>query len=626
MCFVILPFTSFAQDHTEIQLANEYLLKGEKQKALQIFQELIKKPSNQNLVHNNYLNTLLDLSLFKEAEEYLRKISKKEPGQLQYKLDLAFVYIRTGEQAKGDSYIKTLIEEFKMNPGHAKYISDYFMSRSLLDYSIQALLASRNQIGVESMYCLELATLYRFKGDKNNMTLEYLSYATQNVGNSQYIKNVLQVLLTGPEELETLEKLLYEKVQQNTEQEVFSDLLIWVNLQQKNFVGAFIQARAFDRRYQTEGERCMEVAQVALDNKEYEHASSIYRYVKNVFRTGQNSQNAQLGYLKAREASIRATYPINKDSARSLVLAYRVFIKQYDQQEVAIEAIRTVATVQAEYLQETDSAIVELKGLIANSNVPSLLKAKAKLDLADLYIVKEEPWESVLLYAQVEKSQKESPLAYEAKLKNAKLSYYQGDFQLAQEHLDILKEATTREIANDAMELSIRIKENLTIDSAGLALREFSKVELLLKQNRIDEALLILNQIQQGIASTKLSKEDCFLLNAEGTDCHLPISNYAIKDDCYWLESKISLLKNDPMRALGLLQKILTEYPMDILADDAFFAIAEIYQEHLNDKAKAMEQYQKLLEQFPGSVYVAEARKRFRELRGDFKKTDEPKM
>lgn len=65
---------------------------------------------------------------------------------------------------------------------------------------------------------------------------------------------------------------------------------------------------------------------------------------------------------------------------------------------------------------------------------------------------------------------------------------------------------------------------------------------------------------------------------------------------------------------------------MDILADDAFFTIAEIYERQLMDKNKAMEQYQNLMVQFPGSVYVAEARKRFRELRGDFKQSEEPKM
>lgn len=615
MCLVLLPFFSLAQDQTEVQLANEYLLKGEKQKALELYRELVKKSGNIPLVHNNYVNTLIDLAQYKEAEEYLKRNLKREPAQPTYQLDLGLVLIRSGEEQKGDKYFRDMIAEFKSSPGRVKMISDYFTTRSLFDYSILALLESRNEMGNPNMYCLELATLYRVKGEKEKMALEYLNYATQNVGNTQYIKNVLQALLTRPEELEILERLLYEKVQKQPEEEVYSDLLIWVTLQQKNFRGAFVQARAFDRRYKTGGDRCMEVAQVALDNKDYEIATTIYRFVKDVFRSEENFQNAQLGYLRAREARMRETFPISKDSVRTLVHAYQLFIKQNAQQPVALEATRNIAMVRAEYLQETDSAIQELIRLLANPHASVYLKSKTKLDLADLYIVKEEPWESALLYAQVEKTQKENPIAYEAKLKNAKLSYYRGDFQLAQEHLDILKEATTREIANDALELSMRIKENIALDSAGLALKEFAKVELLLKQNRTEEALAKLQQIEQGTTSSTLFR-----------DSATAFSNHAIKDDCYWLGAKINLRQNNPERALELLQKILTEYPMDILADDAFFTIAEIYERQLMDKNKAMEQYQNLMVQFPGSVYVAEARKRFRELRGDFKQSEEPKM
>lgn len=627
LCFaLLLPFSLLAQDQNEIQLANEYLLKGEKLKAVEIFRELAKKPLNVPLIHNNYVNTLIDLAEYNEAQDYLKKLLKREPEQLLYRLDVGRIMMRSGEVQKADKYFRDIIVESSLSLGRVKMISDYFMSRSLFDYSIMTLLQSRKDLDSPSMHCLELATLYRVKGEKTKMTEEYLNYATQNVGNSQYIKNVLQVLLTKPEELELLEKLLYTKVQEEPEQQVYSDLLIWVTMQQKNFYSSFVQARAFDKRYKTQGERSMEVAKVALDNNDYENATLIYKYVINNFSTGENYRDAQLGYIQAKEKKLKETYTVNKDSVASLIRSYKNFINENPKQPIALEATRNIAVMQSEYLQQTDTAIAELTKLIANPYAPHQLKSKAKLDLADIYIVKEEPWESALLYAQVEKAHKESPLAYEAKLKNAKLSYYRGDFQLAQEHLDILKQATTREIANDAMDLSMRIKENIALDSAGLALREFAKVELLLKQNKIEEAQTRLNLIQQGQGSAKeLTKEDIFLLNLDPNASYFTFTNYAIKDDCYWLEAQIKLKQNKGVEAMQLLEKILAEYPEDILADDAFFMIAEIYEKYLNEKEKAMEQYQKLLAQYPGSVFVAEARKRFRALRGDFKQ-EEPKL
>jgi tetratricopeptide (TPR) repeat protein len=227
--------------------------------------------------------------------------------------------------------------------------------------------------------------------------------------------------------------------------------------------------------------------------------------------------------------------------------------------------------------------------------------------LGDIYILKGEPWESTLLYSQVEKTQKENPVGYEAKLKNAKLSYFKGDFRLAQEHLDILKQATTREIANDALELSLRIKENIAMDSAGEALREYAEVELLLYQNKIDLALERIKNLKQGIAA----------------DSHA-ISNQTILDDTYWLEANIRMQRGEFEQAIALLDKILTDYGDDVLADDAYFLQGEIYERQIGDSAKAMEIYRDFLTRFAGSVYAAEARKRFRQLRGDFAGQVEP--
>jgi tetratricopeptide (TPR) repeat protein len=191
-------------------------------------------------------------------------------------------------------------------------------------------------------------------------------------------------------------------------------------------------------------------------------------------------------------------------------------------------------------------------------------------------------------------------VGYEAKLRNAKLSYYNGNFRLAQEHLDILKEATTREIANDAMDLSMRIKENIAFDSGGEALKQYARVELLLYQNKTDSALLRIDQLKQGVSDSGA------------------FSNRTILDDVYWLEANIRMKRGEFSESIELLQRILDEYGDDVFADDAFFLQGEIYERQLKDKSKAMEIYREFLTKYPGSVFAAEARKRFRTLRGDF--------
>lgn len=598
--FLLLALTVSGQNHADIQLANEYLVKGDKKKAMDLYKDLSRSDANVPLIHNNYLNLMIDVGAFNEAQDYLKKVVRKDPENMQYKLDVGLVYVRSGDVSKADRYFKEISNEVRSNMQLAKMMADYLAARSLSEYSIMALNESRNYLGNPYLFCLELAMLYRIQGQQDKMVQEYLSYVTQSSANIQYVKNVMQALLIKPEELESLERLLYDKVQRHPDVEVYSDLLIWVTMQQKNFYASFIQARAYDKRYKREGEKSLEVARVALDNEDYDNASRIYRYVIREYPGTSNHLLARLGLIRTREARVKETFPVNPDSVKALIDDYQKFIAEYPSNPNSLEASRNQALLYANYLDEKSESIQILNQLIKNPRATLYLRSKAKLDLGDIYLLKGEAWESTLLYSQVEKTQKENPVGYEAKLRNAKLSYYKGNFRLAQEHLDILKEATTREIANDAMDLSMRIKENIAFDSVGEALKQYAQVELLLYQNKIDSALKKISQLKKGVSDS------------------IAFSNQAILDDVYWLEADIRMKRGEFNESIELLQRILDEYADDVLADDAFFLQGEIYERQLNEKDKAMEIYRAFLTRYPGSVYAAEARKRFRTLRGDF--------
>lgn len=611
---LVISTVAFSQNQNDIQLANEYLLKGEKKKALELYRDLAKSDANISFIHNNYLNTMLDLSETEEAQTYLKRLLKRDPEHVQFRLDVGIVYVRSGDVQKADRYFKDLVNEYRSNVSKIKLMSDYLASRSLSEYSIIALNEGRDFLGNPYLFCLELAMLYRIKGQRDKMVQEYLNYVTQSSANIQYVKNVMQALLTKPDELESLEKILYDRLQKNPDVEVYSDLLIWVTMQQKNFHASFIQARAYDRRYKKLGEKCIEIAKVALDNEDFDSAIKSYTYVIREYPGGPYYLQAQLGLIRTHEAKVRNSFPVNADSVRNLINEYKGFIVQYKDNVNALEAQRNQAMLYATYLDEKEQAIELLNELIVNPRVSLQLKSKAKLDLGDIYLLKGEPWESTLLFSQVEKSLQENPVGYEAKLKNAKLSYYKGDFRLAQEHLDILKEATTREIANDAMELSMRIKENIAFDSVGEALKAYASIELLLYQNKVQEALRSIELLKQGTAEQKDT-------SAAGPST-VVFSNQTILDDVYWLEANIRLQLGEFDQSIALLQRVLNEYPDDILADDAYFLQGEIYERQLHNSEKAMEIYREFLNKFPGSVFAAEARKRFRTLRGDFATTE----
>ncbi|MBS1554823.1 MAG: tetratricopeptide repeat protein [Bacteroidetes bacterium] len=624
--FCVQP--SFAQNQQDIQIANDYYLRGDKPKALAAFQNLAKDFQNISAIHSNYLSLLLDLGQYKQAEDYVEKVIRRD-DRITYKLDLGMVYLRSGDVTKADKYLKAIIKAQSEDMYRAKSISDFLASRNLIDYSIYSLQCARTATKNPFIFFLEMANLYRLQGKRDEMVNEYLEYVTQTPGNIGYVKNLLQILLTKPEELESLERLLMDRVQGNPQSEVFIDLLIWTQLQQKNFYGAFVQARAYDKRFRKDQSKTLEIAQIALNNQDYTNADKAFSYVVKEFVNTENYLPAQLGLIKTREAKVKKSYPVNTDSVKYLIVEYMKFCNRYPSHPSAYEARLSQAMLFANYLNELDSSILRIQRLIGDVKTPATLRNQAKIDLGDIYLLKSEPWESTLLYSQVEKSQRETPLGYEAKLRNAKLSYYKGDFKLAQEHLDILKQATTREIANDAMDLSMRIKENTAFDTTGFSLRQLANIEFLIYQNQLPQATKQLLNFESNKVLMKQAEAFLYgfidvntLVETEGDYIWvtLPPSyvNNAIQDDVFWLEANLNLRQGKYDVAIGYLEKIIQQFGEDVLADDAAFMQAEIYDLRLNQKEKAKELYRTFLDKYAGSVYAAEARKRYRTLRGDF--------
>ena len=62
---------------------------------------------------------------------------------------------------------------------------------------------------------------------------------------------------------------------------------------------------------------------------------------------------------------------------------------------------------------------------------------------------------------------------------------------------------------------------------------------------------------------------------------------------------------------------LITNHNTSIWIDDALFMLADILENKLNNPEEAKKLYQQLVNDYPGSMFNAEARKRFRNIRGD---------
>lgn len=577
----------------DIELANEYFKQGEYEKAKDIFQKIAKDKNNIRLIHQNYIQCLFKLKNFDEAEKYLkRQIKSNDLTGIVYRSDYTSLLEMTGKFEEAQKEMEILIDLAARSEGTIYELQDLLYRNSKTELVIQLLKKGREIAKDENKYAILMARAYLYNGQKEPMIEEMLKYGLVE-GNQDYVKATFQDNLKTEAEVDMLEKALYSRVQKFPTEQYYTDILIWHLIQQKEFAKAFIQTRALDRRLKQDGQRVFELAQTALVNKDYKSAIQMYEYVMKENPQGQYYAYARRNALFCKEEVVKTSYPVSITDIRSLIKDYQGLFSDLGRNVKTMEALRNTAQLYAFYLNERDTAITVLETAIMIAGSDNAFRDKCKLDLGDIYVLKNEPWEATLLYSQVEKSQKEDFLGQEAKLKNAKLHYYNGEFDLSKEVLDILKKATTREIANDAMQLSLLIQDNIGLDTSEVAMKEYAKVDLLLFQNRNAEAMAALDQIFEKYKS------------------------HSLADDILWLRANTNLKINQPQKALEDLELLRKNYNVDILADDALFLEAKIYEENFQQKDKAMELYREILQKFPGSIFGAEARKRFRNLRGD---------
>ncbi|UYZ62214.1 tetratricopeptide repeat protein [Hymenobacter weizhouensis] len=586
------PTPTLAQQEGGVQLAREYVRKAEHDKAAYLFGRLSTDEQTAANVLPDYLTSLQALGRHRDAEKLVKRAQRQRPDDPSLGVTLGTVLAKAGDQPAAQKQWERVLSQLS-RPEQVLPVAAAFQQASLPDWATRTYLRGRELARTETEYAPQLIQLYTQSGQRDKLMAETLRLVQNDERQLPFVRNMLQNSLQDEKDFDALEKELLSLVQKNPELPVYSELLLWLHVQRRDFTGALVQAKALDRRGRTEGQRVLEVAEIARRNKDYESAIQGYDYVVREYRGRPLYALARQRLVQTREDQVRTTYPVNVAQLRSLLQDYQQVLQDLGRTPETAPVLRSMAALQAFQLDEKEPAIKLLQEVIDMPRAPLEVVDQAKIDLADIYLLRNEPWEATLLYSQVEKSHKDTPLGYEAKLRNARLSYFAGDFRLAKSHLDILKQATTREIANDAMQLSLLITDNTAMDTAGLALRDYAAVEQQVFQNKLPEALRGLDALLQ------------------------KYPGHALQDDAWYLKAQLQRRTGDYPGALTTLEKITANPKYDVLSDDALFLAAAILEENLHDAAKAQELYNQVLVKYPGSIYVADARKRFRKLRGD---------
>ena len=592
LLFLLINFFYLqAQDNMDEALAYQYFQQADYEKAAVLLEKLFIKTKNDNYFEL-YFTSLIKIKKYTEAENILKKLIKQYPLKSQYAIALGRVYQENGRNVEANKIFKDAINNTPKDQNKFREMANSFYRFEAYDMAISAFLQGRNLFGDDQMFTYELLSIYRFKKDMLMLIQEYINALATTPQLMPQAQAVLSTVFEDDNDYLLLQTALLKKIQKEPQTEIYTELLIWQYIQRQEYEMALRQLIAQDKRTKGDGSFLYNTINTFTANKAYTTAIKAYQYI---LTKGSDSEH----YLFAKIELINAKYELaitgkyDEQAIQLLANEYQEILNLYGKNGQGLAALRKLAYLQAYYLNNLKKAEATLEdGLNAIDVTPADI-AQIKMDLGDVYLLTKQPWEAILIYEQVAKQFENQATGNEAKYRSARLFFYQGDFEYAKSQADVLKASTTQLIANDALNLSLLIADNLQTKNDSLALRMFANAEMLQFMNQPAQALTKLDSIV------------------------IAYPNNSLTDDVLMAKAKIYIKLNELTKAAQLLKEIILTHPTSIWTDDALFILADIYEKKLNNPEEAKKLYQQLMNDYPGSMFNAEARKRFRNIRGD---------
>ncbi len=596
---IILSFSNVSgqRKRTEIQtkssLAIRYYNAKDYEKAIPLLQE-IYKITKSGTYFKYYLNCLVQTKQFARAENEIQKEIKKQRTP-KPELYIHWGYILKVQGRTDEAYAKyrEAIDKTQNSKGQYLVTASNFLNWTEYEYARQTYLKGRENLAGEQ-FSYELARTYLYLRDFDNMMEEYLNLLRTDVKQLSRVQSTLSSAMRLDIDNELRDKFrrqTLKRIQAEPQVIGYNRLLIWFFLQEKKFSSALRQSVALDRRTGEESPQIVQLGNMALKNKKYDDAKKAFDYLMEKGETSPYYRQAFSLKIHTSYLQYITEFSDDTEKGEKLAVEFKQGLEFLGFSPVTLNMIQEYAHLLAFYLNETDEAIEIINRGLKIPRLKSLELGRLKAEMADIYVYANDPWEATLISSQVILLNKKNTLGDEVKLKKAKLGYYLGNFSWAKAQLDVLKASTSKLTANDAMELSLLIGNNLNLDTTAIPLQMFARADLLFFQNHDSLALATLDSI------------------SELYPYHTLIDNILFR------KAKIEISQKNYTKAAEYLEQIVTDFSYELLADDALFMLAELYNYNLGEQEKAKDLYKDMLTQHPGSVFIDESREKYRELR-----------
>ena len=587
--FILFSITGHAQS---AELANAYFRKGEYEKAILLYQPLFES----NPIRQDYFKSLLtcyqQVESFTDAQALIEEQIQRFPEQVYLFVELGYNYQLQGDINLAEQYYEQSLDIVKQKPNYGFMIGRSFRQNHLLDQALRSYQIAK-EINPKLNTEISEAQIYGEKGDLEKMFDLYLDLVDKNENYFSTVQRYVASFITDDKydpNNALFKKLLLKRAQKNPK-DAWNMLLSWLFMQQQEYKKALTQEKSLFNRMPGSLERIREIGYISFENEDYETSKNAFEFMlskeKEVIIDDQDVLFAEIYLLKIENNSTQ------KGENRARIEAkFEELISDYGYGEKTLQLHLAFADFLTFDHDKPEKAIQHLESISERAETP-FEKGFIEMKTADILVFTDQFNQALIKYTKIQYDLKNSELAQEARFKVARTSYFKGDFQWAQNQLKVLKSSTSQLIANDALELSLKIGNNMNKDSLNEGLEIYARAELLGFQQKYQRAIDTLSYVLTQFKGQQIEDDALF----SQAVYYQNIENYKA--------AEVNLLS------------LLDFHPESLLIDDSIFMLGELYRDHLNEPAKAQSMFERIIFEFPSSIYLVDARISFRQLRGD---------
>lgn len=593
--FSLLSLLSTGQ--VKLELAEQAMADGRYEDALTDYLDLYK--SHTGDVNYNYvIECYIALKDWRSGERFIEKHIDQSRNRLGfYKIDRAFFLQNVPDTTKAEKLYNEVLEEVNTQPGMAYQYIERAKKWGVYRFAL-AVLETAEQSDPRMQFSNQKAAIYAELGMLEEMYASYLDVLERTPSFLLQLQNIIRFNMNRDGEIplsDVLKRDVLVRIREGGPVEL-NKFLIWILTQEGRYTQAFTQAKALYLRGAYRPIDVLQLGNQAVTAKDFRGANRIFEYLIDEGDKTPFEQNARYALLKSKFTQLQVERA-DSSEYEALLNACNENIDDLKGSQMLADAYLLMAEIEYSYLHRNEEALVSIAHCEQSASPNNTSVVSAQLLKGDIQLAMGLPYDAILTYAQVESNHASSPMGQEARFRKGRVAFYTGKFEWAENTFYVLKHSTSKLIANDAMRYSLLIKDNAALDTTYLLLERYAKVLLLQAQNRFSDALLALDTLDGRLT--------------------FAVSDHPLKDEALFTRAELlsNLSKNE--EAATLYEQVATDFPKDLLADQALIRAARICLYTLKDEARAKNLYEKVLLEHSNSIYAEEARQEYRKLRGD---------